>query len=529
MKRFLTSFDIEVARSEGRSELVVDHDTVVTSVAEETANRLGIALVHAGQVAAAPHVAAIVNPGSPGRASGGPVERLDGLDLLVRGGTVVIPGHGTLRADVAVRGGKIVAISSGLPLDLAAGAANVLDASGLYVLPGLIDPHIHLGIFGPLEEEAATESVSALIGGVTTVGCFFGGNESHLEKFASLRETIERYSAVDVVPHLVLGTERQLEEIPRYVDDLAVTSFKLYMCGVPGVVDEVDDAFMLEAMKRVAGASKPSVVCVHAENASLVRWFTRKIQESSSGAADLADWADTHPNIAEEEAVLRAAYLAEKSGTPVYFVHISTKEGVSAVRRLKKENRLLSAETTSAYLSMTRESEQGVVAKMLPPFREQESVDALWEGVGDGTLDTIGTDNVTMTLDVKNPQAGIWKAMPGFPALATHLPVVLHGGLSRGVSILRVAELMSRRPAEIFGLYPRKGSMMPGSDADLVLVDPSKEKVVDHRNLGSRGDFSLYEGKRLRGWPVATVKSGQIVVRDGKYAGSSGNGRLLRR
>ncbi|HWJ02534.1 MAG TPA: amidohydrolase family protein, partial [Verrucomicrobiae bacterium] len=391
----------------------------------------------------------------------------------------------------------------------------------------LIDPHIHLGIFGDLALEMEKETASALFGGVTTVGCFMGGPNSYLSGFKDVIALGDAKSATDIFFHLAIMTPEQQREIPLYASELGITSFKMYMSGIPGLIPDVDDGFMLNTLEILAGLGDKTIACVHAENPYLVREGTERVK--ARGGETLADWSDTHPNVAEEDAVRRAAYMSDLAKSRMYIVHVSTAESVKALAELKPRYPKLFAETTSPYLSIDKYSPLGLVALMVPPFREPESVAALWQGLESGLLDTVGTDNVTLTLDLKGAEKGIWQAMPGYPAVGTSLPVMLHHGVKeRGFSLLRLAEVMSRKPAEIFGLYPQKGTIAPGSDADLVVVDLDLVKTVRHEELGSRADFSLYNGQNLQGWPVMTIKNGKVVVKNGQLvAGASG--KFLRR
>ncbi|MFZ5634041.1 MAG: dihydroorotase [Bacillota bacterium] len=443
-------------------------------------------------------------------------------DLVIKEGRVVIPGTGIIETDIAIEGDKISALGSGLE-----GREEIV-AAGKYILPGIIDPHIHLGIFGDLAAEMDTETRSGLMGGVTTVGCFMGGPNPYYPAFADTITMTEGKVKTDIFFHLGIMTPEQKEEIPRLIEEYGITSFKLYMSGIPGLIPDVDDGFLLRTFETAAKIGDGVVICVHAENAQINATARSELQSRLAGGT-LADWSDTQPNYSEEEAVRRASYLAGLAGNRLYFVHISAAGSVRALARIKPANPKIFVETTSPYLSVTKFSPKGLLAKMVPPFREEASVEALWEGVKDNVVDTIGTDNVTQTLAVKQVEKGMWGAMPGYPAMGTHLPVVLHHGVhGRGVGLLKVAELMSKKPAEIFGLYPQKGVIAPGSDADLVVVDLDKAVKVDHSNLGSAADFSLYDGEELKGWPVMTIKSGRLVVKDGQVVGHS-RGRYLRR
>lgn len=432
------------------------------------------------------------------------------VDLVIKGGNVVIPGVGIVETDIAIEGGKITGLGSGL-----SGREEII-ASGKYVLPGIIDPHIHLGIFGDMASEMESETRSGLIGGVTTVGCFMGGPDPYYPNFSDVISMTEGRINTDIFFHLSIMTPEQKQQIPQLIEQFGITSFKLYMAGIPGLIPDVDDGFLLRMFEMAAEIGDDAIICVHAENPQINATARAELQNKLADGT-LVNWSDTQPNYSEAEAVRRASYLAGLAGNRLYFVHMSAAESVRALADIKSHNNKIFAETTSPYLSVTKFSSKGLLAKMVPPFREEASVEALWQGVENNIIDTIGTDNVTQTLAVKQAEKGLWGAMPGYPALGTHLPVVLHHGVNgRGISLLKVAELMSKKPAEIFGIYPQKGIIAPGSDADLVVVDLDKVVKVDHKNLGSAADFSLYDGEELKGWPIMTIKSGKLVVKDGQ-------------
>ncbi|MHB8917886.1 MAG: dihydroorotase [Desulfocucumaceae bacterium] len=443
-------------------------------------------------------------------------------DLVIKDGRVVIPGTGIIETDIAIEGDKISALGSGLA------GRDEIDVSGKYVLPGIIDPHIHLGIFGDLASEMDTETRSGLMGGVTTVGCFMGGPNPYHPGFSDTLAMAGGRINTDIFFHLGIMTPEQKQQIPLLIEEYGVTSFKLYMSGIPGLIPDVDDGFLLRTFEAAASLGEGVVICVHAENPQINATARSEVRAGLEDGT-LADWSDTQPNYSEEEAVRRASYFAGLAGNRLYFVHISTAGSIGALARIKPDNPKIFVETTSPYLSINKFCAKGLLAKMVPPFREEASIEALWQGVKNSVVDTIGTDNVSQTLAVKQAGKGLWGAMPGYPALGTHLPVILHHGVNkRGVSLLKVAELMSKKPAEIFGIYPQKGIIAPGSDADLVVIDLDKTVKVDHKDLGSASDFSLYDGEELKGWPVMTIKSGQLVVKDGQIVGRA-PGRYLRR
>lgn len=437
---------------------------------------------------------------------------------MITNGRIVLPEAGVIPGSLAVKDGKVLAI---LAPDAGCPAERQLDAGGNYVLPGIIDPHVHLGMFAPLEEELLTESRSALLGGITTMGCFFNQKESYRQFLEDLPGKAAQYSGADLFPHLTLREQIHLEELALYRTK-GVSSFKSYMCGIPGLLPHQSDGFIVAAMQALKALPGEPVLCIHCENTCLVDAALE--QAAVLPQMDLRQWGQTHPAMAEEEALIRAAYFANKIGVNLYAVHISTKDAIETARSIKGPG--IHIETTSPYLSLDDSTAGGVYAKMAPPIRDRASREALWQGLAAGTVDTIGTDNVTMTRAEKQVDKGIAGAIPGYPAMATHLVSVLDGAIRRNIPLERVIPKMTLNPAKIFGLYPRKGTLLPGSDADIVIVDPDREQVVEPAALGSRSDFSLFTGRRLRGWPVATIKGGELVCQEGQMV-SQGRGSLL--
>lgn len=450
-------------------------------------------------------------------------------DISVIGGKIVLPDHGILESDLHIKDGKILCIGK-----LNVNAKRTVNAQGKYVIPGIIDPHVHLGLFGDLKQELATETKSAVIGGVTSLGCYFGGQEPYINKFSEINNAVEQNSYADIIPHLVIGNKTQREQIYDYVHKLGVSSFKIYLNGIPGMISDVDDGFILDVMDEIKKSGKKCLICAHAENRDIIKRSYNKVKEELGDEAKIYDWTRTHPEIAEEEAVIRLSYLAEKCEVDVYFVHISSQEAIQRLERIKRKNPYVYVETTSPYLSIARDMHNfdldRNLLKMEPPFRDSEDVEELWRTVKNGTVDCIGTDNVTQTLSEKNSNDTLWNAMSGYPALGTHLPVLLHEGVAvRGMSLEKLVLALTKRPAEVFGVYPRKGTLLPGSDADIVLLDMNMEKQVHASDLMSRSDFSIYEGRTLKGWPVMTIKAGQIVAENGRYVGIHCTGICLKR
>ena len=447
---------------------------------------------------------------------------MSGYELVVRGGTLIVPGVGRVDADVGMAGGKIVAIGKGLT------GGDVYDASGKAVLPGIFDPHVHIGNELPFEEEAETETRAAILGGVTTIGIFVRSlDDSYFAHIPSWRSAMDRRSYVDSIFHPQIFTEQQIDEMPACARDFGIRSFKFYMSGLPGIVKSVSDDVLLRGFHQVASIGGDMVGCVHCETEILVERARAELQKTRPQGT-LSDWELAHPADAEALAIRTAAYLAKVADIHLYVVHVSSRQGIDAVKLARADGTRLTAETITPFLGISSDDTNGFLAKMVPPVRTPEHRVALWQAVRDGTLDTVGTDNTSRRRASKNLEGGLHGSRPGHPSLGTHLPVLLHHGSLNGIALERLVDMATRKPAQTYGLYPRKGTIAPGSDADLVVVDLDLEKVVRPADLCGMSDFSPFEGKTLRGWPVATIKAGRIVARDGQIVAPPAGRYLLR-
>ena len=452
------------------------------------------------------------------------IDRAGSFDLIVRNGMLVIPGVGQVKADVGIAGGKIAALAE----NLTSPQAEVYDAGGKVVLPGIFDPHVHIGNEQSYDSEAETETRAGVLGGVTTIGIFLRSlDDSYFDHLPAFRRAMDERSYVDSVFHPQIFTEQQIAEIPAYAEQFGIRSFKFYMSGMPGIVKSISDDVLLEGFRTVAALGPDAVACVHCETGVLIDKARNELRNRKPEGT-LADWEDAHPADAEALAIQTALYLAKLAGAHLYVVHLSSHQGLEVVRAARRAGNRFTVETTTPYLGINSHDPNGFLVKMVPPVRTPEHQTALWEGFAEGTINTVGTDNTSRCRATKKPEAGLHGARPGLPALGTHLPALLHYGRLRGVPLERLVEGATRAPARVYGIYPQKGTIAVGSDADLVVVDLELEKEVRAEDLQGMSDFSPFEGKRLRGWPVATIKGGEIVARDGKIVGKP-NGRYLPR
>jgi dihydropyrimidinase len=446
-------------------------------------------------------------------------------DFILRGGTVVFPDRPPARHDIVVQNGKIAAL-------LAPGAAAPAgipeqQASGLHVFPGLIDAHLHFG-FGEKITEYTTETVYAAQGGFTTVLGYFLNNEAYTDVFRREQEYARTRCHVDYGFHFSTANELHIRELGEYVNGYGVTSFKYFMNfkGEEGRylgLDGTDDGYFYDLLAESARVGRPLIVC-HTENIEIVNRLRQRVQ--AAGGNTLRDWAASKPPITEAEPALRAMYLAERLGARVYFPHISTRLTLEEVRRWRSRYAEVWIETCPHYLTHTEDSELGGMGKANPPFHTAEDREALWEAIADGTIDVVASDHVPRKKATK--EKPLWLASQGFPGTATILPVLLSEGYhKRRLSLQRICEVLTSAPARIFDLEPVKGRIAPGADADLTIVDLNRERVVNSAELGSYSDYSLYDGWKLKGWPVRTIVRGVTVMDEGRITGPGGHGKYL--
>lgn len=451
------------------------------------------------------------------------------FDTVIVNGTVIDPVRGPLDVSIGISDGRIAGL---LDPGLSPAAEERIDAKGLVILPGAIDPHMHIGFTGMPLDDVETETRSAAIGGVTSILTYVLKAGDYTGLFAELMDHIDRQAYVDMGFHFGIFSSEQVASLPRYIDEFGVSSFKFFMSykgdeGTKRGVGTTDDGLLYELMEAVA-ALPGAVANVHAENIEIIWREEEKVRQAGLEGAHAHN--ASRPGISEATAMATAGYLAHATGAPLYLVHTSSKEGVEVVTGLRRRGRHGSpvyVETTPHNLSLTEASPCGLLSKVNPPVRTQEDIDALWRAVERGVVDTVGTDHAARARVDK--QGDVWSAGAAFPGVGTMLAVLLsHGYHRRGIPLQRIAQISSYNTARIFNL-PRKGRIEVGADADLALVDLEAERVVDASFLGSRADFSPWENERLKGWATRTLVRGQTVMADGEVVGQPGFGEYLRR
>lgn len=456
--------------------------------------------------------------------------------LIISGGTVVTAGSIAL-LDVAVSDGRIVAI--GAPGSFAeADAERTIDASGRLVLPGGVDAHVHFDT--ALTEAMSSQSIeagaiAAAHGGTTTVIDFShqSGDESLLASIADKKAVIARQPvAVDYALHAMLTGEFPLEvtaEIPAAVE-AGVVSFKTFTTfsgdSASGTM-HTDDGRILSVLEAARDAG--GITMVHCEDDCVIDLNVRRLYAEGRQHARHVHLA--RPNLAEEAAIKRILLLAERSASPLYIVHVSTHEGVAAIDEARGRHQPVAGEVLHNQLVFTSEQYDQPEPQRFhnyPPMKSEADRLALWQGLRDGALRTIASDDFTIPLAAKLSGAEVDNVTGGHNGIETRMAVAFtEGVLSGAISLREFVETTATNPAKLFGLYPRKGVIEVGSDADFVVIDPGRRTTVAFEDLHSDCDYSNWVGWELAGFPLTTVLRGVPLVEDGRWTGPRDAGRFV--
>lgn len=457
---------------------------------------------------------------------------MEKVDLVIKNGKVVTP-TGVVSAGIAIDKEKIVAIAKETSLPP---ASKTIDASGKYVLPGLIDPHVHFGYTGKIGEQIQGDSEAAAAGGVTTFGHYIRAyTQSPLELLENDRKALEEHSVVDGFFHTMMVAE-YLDTIPQ-LPQKGINSFKFLMgykgpqAAARGIVP-IDDGVLFDGFERMSKLGRPVWGMVHAENIDISLVIRKRLEKA--GRRDFPAWNETRPRFVEAEAIQRAIFIAKVTNCPLYIVHNTVAEAVDMISKAKAEGINVVGETCPQYLTHSSEEPWPILTKhptlgnVNPPLRDKESNERLWQGIRDGWIETIGSDHAPATLEQKGDD--IWKAVMGVGNITeVILPVMLSEGVNKGrISLEKLVEVCCYNPARIFGLLPRKGNISIGADADLVIVDLEKKvKLTKNMLHCPHCDWTIYEGWEFKGWPILTLLRGNIIMQEGKIVGKPGVGRYL--
>jgi len=462
------------------------------------------------------------------------------FDLVLKGARVITPEAEIVGGVVAVKDGRIAAVEG--PASKAAGAKE-LDLRGRILFPGMFDPHCHLGSgdersWDYMARSFAQDTKDCLIGGVTSIATTTVLMPDPLPE--NFRHTIEAgngRSHVDYRVTSVVLSRDHVKQIPEIVR-LGGLSFKFY-CGYcldlaekMGMNREgVPTDMFYEACEQAASTGAPVMMMIHAEEPHVRRLLASRLR--AQGREDLVAWAQHSPQWSEAVQVLQYGVITKDFGLPLYVVHISRAPTIDLIEYLSSTGMPIIAETLACFLSSTaQENEErgcGIKAKIQPPIRFAEDRDRLWKGIASGTITAIGTDTIPYTSKYKG-KTPFWEARPGLNIQTIDtLPLLLTEGYHKGkVDLRTLARLLCENPARYFGAAPRKGRIAAGADADLVVIDPDKEATLGLHRMRGGSDYSIWEGKKVRGLPVMTFLRGKLVMKDGEIVGEP-TGRCLGR
>ena len=455
------------------------------------------------------------------------------FDLLIRNGTVVTATDKT-DCDVAIKDGRIAALGQGL-----GGATREIDASGHLLMPGGIDSHCHIeqmsstGLMTADDFYSAT--VSAAFGGTTTVIPFAAQHRGQ-----SLRQVVADYHAcaepkavIDYAFHLIVSDPNEQvlgQELPALIRD-GYSSFKIYMTYDALKLDDYEILEVLLTARR-----EGALTMVHAENHDIIRWLSKRLLDR--GHREPKFHAVAHARIAEGEATHRAIALARLMDTPLLIVHVSAEEAMEEIRAAQNKGLRIYGETCPQYLFLTaddmdRQGMEGAMFCCSPPPRDKAAQEAMWRGLANGTFQVFSSDHAPYRFDEsgklsKGPNPAFKDIANGAPGLELRLPLLYSEGVRKGrIDIHRFVALAAANAAKLYGLFPRKGTIAVGADADIAIWDPEKDVAVTYDLLHDNVGYTPYEGRSITGWPVTVINRGRIVVEKGELQVERGSGAFL--
>lgn len=441
------------------------------------------------------------------------------VDMVIKNGTIVMP-HSSLWGHLIIHEGKIkeVSVFDDLPQ-----ARQTIDATGLHVLPGLIDPHVHFRVPGlDYKEDFNTGSQAAAAGGITTIIDMPNVKPptENVEAFQAKMACADGKSYVDFGIYAVIIEGNKDQILP--LAEAGVCGYKIFMGETVGKIPPPSDGEILDAwcIMRETGLR-----CgVHAEDNSILVYMREKLQKM--GRKDCMAHLESRPSIAEAECISRAIMFAEHCKSKLMIYHMAAKEGVYLIRDAKRRGVEVMGETGPHYLICENEDMirkgLGSMLKMNPPVRTKDHAEVLWEGLLDGTIEVIGTDHSPHTAEEKMENdrfSDIWKAIPGWPGVETNVPLMLTQVNEGRLSLNHYVKVQAEGPARAWNLWPRKGNLNLGADADVTIVDMKKEGVIDKNKLHSKSKVSPFHGWRVKGMPVYSIVRGNVVAKDGEVVG----------
>lgn len=445
------------------------------------------------------------------------------FDLLFKNGKIVTADR-TFEAAIGVKDGKIVYIGEDTDME----AKEVVDAQGKYIMPGGIDPHTHIQWPNwDWEEDCVCTTKSAAAGGVTTVIHYLNEPRDLIEQFEERVVQYEKNAIVAAAFHEGIFDKNEISEIREMSTKRGICSYKFYLpyrgSEAVGNLVGIDDGIIYLGFREIGKLTHPALACIHAENAEV--FFSLKEEFIKQGVTPY--WTDTRPNWVEVESIRRVVAFAKATGCPLYLVHLTTREAEEEILRARAEGVTCIGETCPQYLVLNIDNVDNVMGKINPPIRRKEDNEALWRAIQNGVITCIGSDSGDVASKDKKE---FWSAIVGTAQLQTMLPIIFSEGVNKGrIDINKAVAITSTNAAKTFGLYPQKGTIEVGSDADIIIVDMDLEREVHMEDMYYINDFTVYEGWKFKGWPVETFVRGTRVMKDNKIMVEPGYGKYVPR
>ncbi len=456
------------------------------------------------------------------------------VDCVIVDAKSITP-KGMLERNLVIDDGKIIDFTTDIP-----SCDKKIQAKGLVAIPGVIDTHVHYGVYSPIDEAAKTESKAAALGGVTTMMRMLRLGRPYKTHLQDQLSASKKSHYIDYSIHATIFDEKQADDM-KFCTENGITSFKIYM-NLGGEVGHVymdmdpGSSSLFESMVQLETSTIRKVcqnaanlgcpVLVHAEDYEMCGCGIKKAKQDKKDG--LAAWSQSRPPDSEAKSIKKVCEIAREFGTMIYFVHIGSAVALDAIEQERKKGTTIFVETCPHYLTLSYEKQNGYLAKVMPPIRTISDNEKIWSAISDGHIDTIGTDHVANRLKLKVGD-DVWSSLAGFPGIGTSLPILLSEGVNKNkINLQQLAHLSSGNAAKIFGMSS-KGAIQKGFDADITLIDLKKEHTVSSEFFGSFSDYLVYEGWKLKGWPITTMVRGNLVTQDMEIVGKLGHGKLVNR
>jgi len=457
-------------------------------------------------------------------------------DTVITDSHVILP-RGIVDKNIIIDDGKIIGFTHDLPA-----CDHKINGNGLISIPGPIDTHVHYGVYSPIDQAAKTESHAAAIGGITTMMRMLRLGNSFRSSLQDQLDAASKTHYIDYTIHASIFSKKQIDEM-KYCVEKKITSFKIYMnlggdvghvyMDIPPYTSEikaeivdVNNQIVEETVKKAASLGCP--VLVHAEDYESCACGIKTAKEKNLDG--LSAWSESRSPESESKAIKTVCKYGRDYGCTIYFVHIGSERALQQIKEEREQGTKIFVETCPHYLALSYETQRGYLAKVMPPIRSQKDNEAIWNALSNNKIDTVGTDHVANQLKLKLGGEDIWDALPGFPGIGTVIPILLSEGVNKNrFSLEQLIRFTSLNAAQIFGMYPKKGTLDIGSDADVTMIDLKKEHKVSSDLFGGFSDYIVYEGMNLKGWPVKTIVRGHLVAENFEVVGKLGHGKFVER